>query len=502
MENRLQPALFVLTGALRGTRRALDGEVVLGTAPEADVRLPPDAAPGVRRRHVEIRRDDDGWHLRAAPGAALFVNGEAVESGRLLPGDVIQVGADGPLLRFRLEPGGGGRYKTLRDALADCVACARFGADSAPARVGLLLQAMPRELFTQTSPLMRRVTLGVVLSALALSAYQAVQSRVLGDRLSETRGRLEAVAASLREERDVVTPAMLDSLRRVVANGAGAAAPDRPDVLATASPSVILVQGAYVFREPGTGRTLRFRGRPDPGGALDPPPRVAPDAEGPPVVRRFTGTAFAVGSGARFVTNRHLVRPWELDPVADSLDASGFLPVFERLRGYLPGRREAVDLEIVAESDSADLALLRATELEDPPPPLPLAGEAPVVGDDVYVLGYPTGIRALLARTDPGLVASLRRDSISWSPRGVLERLAAERAISPLATRGIVGQVTASAVVYDAQTAQGGSGGPVLGSDGRVVAVNRGVMPDFGGSNLGVPVRHVRGLLRRAGSAR
>ena len=62
--------------------------------------------------------------------------------------------------------------------------------------------------------------------------------------------------------------------------------------------------------------------------------------------------------------------------------------------------------------------------------------------------------------------------------------------MAPLVSRGIVGQVTSRAVVYDAETTSGGSGGPVLSLDGRVIAVNAAILPDFGGSNMGVPAEH------------
>lgn len=502
MDDQLQPALLHLTGPRRGERHTLvaDG-YLLGTSREADICFPADETSGVARRHARLRRGDERWRLEAAPGARVYVNGEATSSGRVLPGDVIQLGREGPLLRFRLEPAGASEYKSLRDALADCVACARYGADSVPARVALLLETMPRELFGHTSPWVRALMVAGLVLGVAISGYQVLQSRELGDRLARTRARLEAVAASVRADRkgSEVTPALRDSLRRTM-NGPGTSSGgDRPEFLTRAAGSVILVQGAYHFEDPASGRTLRLRGGPRRGSALGSAPEVSPNAGGPPLRRRFTGTAFAVSAGGHFVTNRHLVRPWEHDDVAQSLKRAGYRPVFHRLSGYLPGREDPVELELVLESDSADLALLRAPGLEDPPSPLRLGGDPPPVGEELYVVGYPTGIRALLARSDPAFVASLRRDSAARDPWEVTERLAAEGAISPLTTRGIVGQVSPSAVVYDAQTSRGGSGGPVLGPDGRVVAVNKGVMPEFGGANLGVPVRHVRRLLDRAG---
>ena len=78
------------------------------------------------------------------------------------------------------------------------------------------------------------------------------------------------------------------------------------------------------------------------------------------------------------------------------------------------------------------------------------------------MLGYPTGIRALLARTDETFVDSLIRDPRQdfWT---MARHLSEAGHIAPLATRGIVGQATLDSVVYDAETTHGGSRGPVLG---------------------------------------
>ena len=38
---------------------------------------------------------------------------------------------------------------------------------------------------------------------------------------------------------------------------------------------------------------------------------------------------------------------------------------------------------------------------------------------------------------------------------------------------------------------------PVLGLDGRVVAINAAILPEFGGSNLGVPAVQAHKLLER-----
>ncbi len=74
-------------------------------------------------------------------------------------------------------------------------------------------------------------------------------------------------------------------------------------------------------------------------------------------------------------------------------------------------------------------------------------------------------------------------------------QLSAGGHIAPLASGGIVAQVTPSAVVYDAETTRGGSGGPVVDLRHNVVAITSAVLTDFGGSNLAVPATHGRELL-------
>ena len=81
---------------------------------------------------------------------------------------------------------------------------------------------------------------------------------------------------------------------------------------------------------------------------------------------------------------------------------------------------------------------------------------------------------------------------LAWASHG---RSGDDRRLCPRGGQGFVGQATLETIVYDAETTHGGSGGPVLGLDGAVVAVNAAGLEQFGGSNLGVSAAEARRLL-------
>ena len=262
-----------------------------------------------------------------------------------------------------------------------------------------------------------------------------------------------------------------------------------------ASRSTVFVQGSYGFVQPESGRPLRLvlgpGGLPIRNSAGE--PAITVDGGGPPLEVFLTGTAFVVSPDGRVLTNRHVASPWEFDPAGRAMLARDFEGRMTRFVGYLPGVAERFDLELVSVSDEADLALLCCV-VSDEADYLPLAEGPPEPGEAVLVIGFPLGIRALMARTSPEFLEGLRDAGITdfWE---VAERLSRAGHVTPLASRGIVGQVTTQNVVYDAETTSGGSGGPVLSLDGRVVAINAAILPEFGGSNLGVPAARARELL-------
>jgi S1-C subfamily serine protease len=160
----------------------------------------------------------------------------------------------------------------------------------------------------------------------------------------------------------------------------------------------------------------------------------------------------------------------------------------------------AFDLQVERVSESVDLALVRVDLKGRKVPVLPLdrSGRGAVAGSPVVVLGYPTGLEAILAKADAAAVNEIV-DASDMNTSRIADGLAAQRLIRPSATQGHIGDVTKTDIVFDAQTAHGGSGGPVLDRNGRVVAVEYAVLTTFGGSSFGVPVRYALELLSPKG---
>lgn len=498
------PVVVHLSGSRRETTQRLRGRTLrIGTASEAEIHV---AGEPVAGHHATLSLRGSTYGIRAETGRAIWVNGDPVDVLTLQSGDVIEIGTGGPVLRFRLYPPGSPAFKSLAEVFADCIDCARL-APTFPARAAVLLGGAVRELTTQTSWRVRGGFIGIVVLAVTGVVVLASQNRALEEQQMRVVGLEELLE---KTEQRFITPENLETViggidRRLSSTSArvdtlAARSGGLGRVIATSSKSVVYLQGAYGFIEEGTGRPLRYVRLGTDGEPFRTPfgsTAVTFEGEGPVAEVVFSGTAFVANTDGFLLTNHHVAAPWVYDEMSKSIAAQGLRPVLRRFMGYLPGLNNPFPVRLVRASAEADLAVLQCTGATRLVPPLPLRPVPPRPGDDVVVIGYPTGIRAIMARADKAFVEELRARDVQsvWEVAG---RLAAHGDVSPLSTRGIVGQVTPRAVVYDAETAAGGSGAPVLDLDGNVVAINGSVLVEFGGSNLGVPALHAVRLLEEA----
>jgi S1-C subfamily serine protease len=506
-------SLEILTGPARGTASWLSGSALDISLNEEEMIRVAEAGsePLIDGVVARLHRSGDGYEIEAREQNPLWINGTRVDSKQLEQRDLIEFGDKGPLSRYRLHHQGDRVKRSLGDMLDDAIDYTRVSRRPRFAR----LQNAFRDFcvdFALKTTLLFRVSVIVALVALAVIVYQQYRSGLLLQQQAESSAhKLEDFARALtRTNREALRPSDLNQLRQELGHSLSAAA-ERLELLeqrsaastriiAEATRSIVFLQGAYGFHDTETNRMLRYQV--DEEGntlfTLRGQPLLTLEGEGDIAERRFTGTGFVVNKSGALLSNRHVALPWEEDTSDEALIAAGMEPVLIKFVGYLPGIEAAFPVELLKASDEADLAVLQCSEVVDGLPYLNFSTRLPAPGDEVIVMGYPTGMRSMLAQTGDDFLAELQADESldSWE---VAERLSRAQFIRPLASRGIVGQRSESTVVYDADTTHGGSGGPVLDIDGNAIAINTAIIPEYGGSNFGVPVEYARRLLADAG---
>ncbi|KUJ82312.1 trypsin-like peptidase domain-containing protein [Ruegeria profundi] len=449
----------------------------------------------------------DGYSITAFSGNKIWVNGRLVSSERLGHGDMIEFGEKGPMTRYRICNHLFPTHHTVEDILSDAYAYARSSRRPFAKRMSGALRDSGRRLASQTTILFRITVLAALflIAGLVYLLYQNDQR--LAESIDEESRKIEAVAVMLAQTReDALTPEDLNALRNAFENQIisteqrlgtleqRAGAPTR--VITASTRSVAFIQGAYGLRHIESGKLLRHVLGPN-GEKLQTPfgqPWIEPDGTGEPAEFQFTGTGFLLEGIPLIVTNRHVALPWTSADREKALKAAGLEAEMLNLLAYLPGEAEPIEATLVRYSETADLALLSVDANRVQGLGLPLSDAAPRAGEEVYLLGYPTGLKALIAQAGPGFLQTLEKEGTLnfWS---IASRLSFEGKIQPLASRGIVARTSPGSVVYDAETTTGGSGGPALNRRGEVVAINAAILPEFGGSNIGVPVSGLVALL-------
>lgn len=501
-----------LTGPSRGT-------VTWLSEPELDISLSPGRVIQVATAHPDepperlvarLHQTGDTYEIEVPTQLKLWVNGALVTVKRLNHCDMIEFGEFGPLSRFRLQLKSGPVQKTVTDIAYDCIDYLRTSRRPFARRSLGAFSALLQQLVSQTT-LLFRVT---VVSAVVVLAMLAYNQQRLTERLERTvesgAAQMDSFSAALaRSTSEALHQSDLAALReefgkRMVSNVERLKALEQrssasPRVIANSMAAVAFLQGAYGYRERSSGRMLRHvvdeDGRPLISARGQ--PLLSLDSEGPVAERQFIGTGFLVDKTSALVTNRHVALPSEKESIAGP-PGGGLEAVIVKFVAYFPGVTRPVPVELLLASETEDLAILKLLNTPHEIKGLSLADMPPRPGAEVIVMGYPTGLRSMLAQSGKTFIEKLQKDKSTgfWE---VAARLAEEGFIAPLASRGIVGQATEETIVYDAETTHGGSGGPVLDVLGNVVAVNTAILREYGGSNFGIPATKVRSLLEKAG---
>jgi S1-C subfamily serine protease len=333
-----------------------------------------------------------------------------------------------------------------------------------------------------------------------------------------TRGLLDAQSRSASATRESLKAQSEDLHKRVARGGSDADSLKRQladtqnrlkllesegkiaeSVVQDYGPSVCLLHVVVEFLDKETGRPIQVAvdaaGKPQ----VDAKGMVTLDSGGPGPHLQIDvfGTGFLVKREGKIITNHHVVEPWWKDDELKQLLDQGATAYALFYDVYFPGKAEGLRAKLDRISSKADLATL---QLDSPLPPktavlqLDDRTEATVSGEAVVLIGYPTGIEGILARAGSDVTQKIVSDT--QDVNRIMTQLASQHLIRPTTTQGHIGDVLDDKIVYDAATTSGGSGGPLFNRDGKVIGINFAVLRDFGGSNLAVPVKYAKDLLR------
>jgi len=524
-----------LEGPDRGRSDRHEGpSIAIGSDPGCELCL--GAAAGVLPRHAEVVIEGSDAYLR--PRGTVLLNGRPAAEATLREGDLLAIGDD-VRLRVRLVREADERVRDYRALVAQSPVPAgelplspgrllhgRLGAAATALFVVILVGGA--YLASRNQPPETRVEATLARERSRQDTLRSTQHRAYQRRLHTLRGEIDALERRMVRQDEV--DERMGEVRRAVAEVENhvlsrvdtevkRSLGTHPDLretrdavrrieeadeaalrlISTYSRSICLIQGAYGFGKMADGEWQFLREAATLSGATA--DRVSLMLEGDGAVFRveYTGTGFLVDTEKGIVlTNRHIAEPWWKTAAAAPLMDDGYRPRFLHLFAYFPGRRKPVrfDLARTVLSEEADLAALRFEPVDDLPPPLPLGeSDGVVAGHRVLLLGYPSGLDALLARTEDGFTTALEDDGGGLDPLGILDALAARDLVRPLPTQGHISDVLEDKVLFDAATAVGGSGGPLINMDGKVVAINYGILKAFRGANFGVPVSYANRLL-------
>jgi hypothetical protein len=370
----------------------------------------------------------------------------------------------------------------------------------------VFLREFTRELVREIKPTTKIITLAIVLGLVGGLLYlgfglynELKRNRRVGDdlrnQLGQMKGQIGETNQQIKNTADQ-SQKILDSLSLA------------PKLRSDYGEGVCMILASYDFVETGTGRPLRY---PEVQTSEDGTVIQSNDeqmqltAEGKGAIAEFqaVGSGFHVGNGF-VVTNRHVAHPWLADERVQILASSvRGQPRLKKLMAYFPDHRQPITLKFKMAAQRDDLAVCTFDVKEAPTdlPVLPLDAkdsDAVAVGRTVVLMGYPNGPDRLLALRDDA-EAYMIRARCGASLQSLLDCLSEKNRIQPLTTQGNITDLDDHRVVYDARTAEGGSGAPLFGQSGRVIGVNFAIFTENTASNFAVPVRYALALLERAG---
>jgi len=442
-------AIFVhLSGSKRGkTESFTDSKIGIGTDSSSNLRFNLLTDKNTSPLHAEINLRECDYILKDLDSSkGTFVNNRLIEEVVIHDGDLIEFGDNGPRVRFRIKAEEGDVCKPFREMLADSMDLAREPHKGRKLITATsFLKNLLTEAFTQSSFKFKLVTLLIFfLTTVGTGTlFYAIYSS-----LTETTKRVE-----LLEFESAIGEKIIKDF----------------------SKGICLIQCSFSLVDEVSGEPLKVW-----------------DSERL-LTNDITGTGFIISNSGKVLTNRHVAEPWWKQLGNFIPTEPGLKPRIEVLRAFFPNVKNPVLLKLEKVSEVADVALLsfEPEGIDIPVLELDLSGKDAIEGEPVVLLGYPAGMKALFAKTDPDIAKEISKLPFLEAA----QELSNHHLIKPISTQGHISDVLNERIIYDALTTVGGSGGPLFNNKGKVIAINYGIFRGFSGANFGVPIKYAIALI-------
>ncbi len=506
--------VHIEVGAERHTEVLAHERVRIGTDPACELRLQPDLFAAPPPLLLELLSTNGHYRVTDfARDRELTHNGRPLKEGReIIDGDQVQLAAADLTLQFfpLSAPAaltlGHAREVHIAPFIEDAAIEAAATARRDDAKV--FLREFSRELLREINLSTKLI---IVLFAAALIGGTLYLGFAAFKELKQSRRQIEAQNQQITALNQQIKDSQeqfkqVDRSNKDIIYSLSLA----PKLRSEYGSGVCLISGTYIFVEATTGRPLRYpEAQPTPADTTATPaegegaPFLTPEGRGPIAEFPYVGTGFHVGGGY-IVTNRHVaVDPWVADERSLVFGSSvNGRPRLTKLVAYFPGLKQPIGLRLKQTSQRDDVAVC-SLDVEEVPasiPALPLddQSDAAGVGKAVVLMGYPSGPDRILASL-PDEDANNIKQRFGSSVDVLVGRLAELNLIKPLTTQGHINAYEAHRIIYDARTAEGGSGAPLFGQSGGVIGVNFAIFTEIQDANFAIPVRYAIALLERAG---
>jgi serine protease Do len=505
--------IHIEVGTERHTEVLAQERIRIGAGADCDLRFQSDVLPRTPDLLLELARTNGHYRVTDFNSTiGLTLNGAPLKQGsKIDDGDQVQLAANNFTLQFfplsappALVPDRSSDAHVapfIQDAALEAAATARR--DDAKVFLREFTRELLREIHLSTKII-------IMLFALALVGGSLYLGFAVIKEIKQSRRQIETLNQTVAQQNKQLADsqqqfAQVDKSNKDIIYSLSLA----PKLRSEYGDGVCLISGTYIFVETGTGRPLRYpEAQPSPTdeaaqAANEQAPFLTPEGRGPIAEFPYVGTGFHVGGGY-IVTNRHVaVEPWVADERSMVFSSSvNGKPRLTKLLAYFPGIKQPFILRPKQSSTRDDLAVCTLDTQSVPAsiPALPLDNEsdAAAIGKAVVLMGYPSGPDRILASL-PDEDANNIKQRFGSSVDVLVGRLAELNLIKPLTTQGHITDFQDHRIIYDARTAEGGSGAPLFGQSGRVIGINFAIFTEMQDANFAIPIRYAAPLLQRAG---